>query len=86
MTEKNKPIGQQRIGRLKATIWSNETKNGPLYNVTFSRTYRVDVADDQKKKGDNGWRDTTSFGRDDLLLLAKLADRVHTEITERLAG
>jgi hypothetical protein len=36
--------------------------------TTFSRLY---------KDGDQ-WKDSASFGRDDLLLLAKLADAAHT--------
>ena len=37
---------------------------------TFSRLY---------KDGDN-WQSTESFGRDDLLLLAKVADQTHSWI------
>ena len=43
------------------------------HNVTFSRLY--------KPEGEQ-WHNSTSFGRDDLLLLAKLADRVHSWIYE----
>jgi hypothetical protein len=42
----------------------------------FARTY-VDDA--------NKYHDTDSFGRDDLPLVAKLADQAHTFIFERLA-
>jgi hypothetical protein len=62
-----------RLGRLKATIWTNQTENGVRYNVTFCRLY----------KDGNEWKDSDSFGRDDLLLLAKLADKVHTWIYEQ---
>jgi hypothetical protein len=62
-----------RLGRLKAAIWTNQTDNGPRYNVRFCRIY---------KDGDN-WVDTDSYGRDDLLLLGKLADKVHTWIYEQ---
>ena len=34
---------------------------------------------------DNKYHDTDSFGRDDLPLVAKLADQAHTFIFERLA-
>lgn len=64
----NKPAHEVRCGRIKATIWENETANGTRYNVTFIRLWR----DDQ-----GNWQDSPSFGRDDLLLLAKVADKAH---------
>ena len=65
-----KPIDEVRIGRVKATIWQNGTEDAPRYNVTFSRLY---------KDGDR-WQNTQSFGRNDLLTLAKVADLAHTRI------
>jgi hypothetical protein len=65
-----KPIDEIRIGRITASIWKNATSKGDFYNVTFSRLY---------KDGDD-WRRSDSFGRDDLLLLAKLADAAHSRI------
>ena len=59
-----KPIDEVRIGRVKATILKNGTEVEPRYNVTFSRLY---------KDGDQ-WKSTQSFGRNDLLSLAKVAD------------
>ena len=67
----NKPVEEVRIGSVKAAIWKNETEGGPRFNVTFQRIYR----DDEK-----GWRSTDSFGRDDLLVLAKVADQAHGRI------
>ena len=71
--DKKKPVHEARLGRIKATVWENETQNGTRYGVTFSRLY---------KDGDQ-WKDSTSFGRDDLPLLAKVADQVHTWIFEQ---
>ena len=65
-----KPVDEIRIGRVKATIWRNGTEEQPRYNVTFSRLY---------KDGDQ-WKSTQSFGRNDLLVLAKVADLAHTRI------
>ena len=65
---KQKPAHEIRLGRIKATIWENQTDNGTRYSVTISRLY---------KDGDD-WKQTTSFGRDDLPLVAKVADLVHT--------
>ena len=70
MQTKTKPIHEVRLGFIKAAVWKNETEAGVRYNVTFSRLY---------KDGDQ-WGSTESFGRDDLLLLAKVADQTHSWI------
>ena len=67
-----KPVHEIRLGRIKAAIWENETQNGTRHNVTVSRLY---------KDGEQ-WKDTQSFGRDDLPLLAKVIDRAHSWIFE----
>jgi hypothetical protein len=73
MTTKQKPIHEIRVGAIKAAIWENETTNGTRYNVTISRLY---------KDGD-AWKRTESFGRDDLLVVAKVADQAHTWIIDQ---
>jgi hypothetical protein len=65
-----KPIQEVRLGYIKAAVWKNETETGARYNVTFRRLY---------KDGDQ-WKTTDSFGRDDLLLLGKVADQAHSWI------
>jgi len=70
------PIKTFRLGRIKAAVWGNEVDQQTFYNVTFARTYR-----DEAK----AYHDTDSFGRDDLPLVAKLADQAHTFIFDRLA-
>jgi hypothetical protein len=60
------PVKNLRLGRIKAAVWENETDQKKFYNVTFARTYM----DDAKT-----FHDTDSFGRDDLPLVAKLADQ-----------
>ena len=67
---KPKPIHEVRLGLIKAVVWRNETEAGVRYNVHFSRLY---------KNGDS-WKSTESFGRDDLLLLGKVADQTHSWI------
>ena len=67
-----KPVEEVRIGRVKATIWRNGTDEQPRHNVTFSRLY----------KDSDQWKSTQSFGRNDLLVLAKVADLVHTRILQ----
>jgi hypothetical protein len=71
----NPPVKTFRLGRIKAAVWENEGEQ-KFYSVTFARTYM-----DEASK----YRDTDSFGRDDLPLVAKLADQAHTFIFERLA-
>ena len=70
------PVNTIRLGRIKAAVWENEADNKKFFNVTFARTY----VDDAKQ-----YHDTDSFGRDDLPLVAKLADRAHTFIFEQIA-
>lgn len=71
--QNERPAHQVRLGTVKGAIWKNETSNGVNYNTTFVRPYR-----DEK-----GWKDADSFGRDDLLVLAKVADLAHSWICEQ---
>ena len=68
-----KPISEVRIGRVKATIWRNGTDEQPRHNVTFSRLYKDDAGE---------WKSAQSFGRNDLLVLAKVADLAHSRLFE----
>ena len=68
-SDKKRPVQEIRLGRIRAAIWVNETENGIRHNVTLSRLYR----DEQQGQ----WKDSTSFGRDDLPLVAKVADQAH---------
>jgi hypothetical protein len=70
---KVKPVHEIRLGRIKAAIWENSTDNGTRHNVSLTRIY---------KDGDK-WKDSTSFGRDDLPLLTKVADMAHTWIFQQ---
>ena len=70
MKNKTQPIHEVRLGYIKAAVWKNETEAGVRYNVTVSRLY----------KDDDQWGSTESFGRDDLLLLAKVVDQAHSWI------
>ncbi len=71
-SQANSPVQEILIGGVKAAIWQNETEAGIRHNVTFERIYK-----DGKE-----WRSTSNFGRDDLLILAKVADQAHTWIIE----
>ncbi len=74
----NKPVAEVRVGAVKAAIWSNQTESGVVrHNVTFSRIY---------KDAEGNWKSTSSFGRDDLLVVAKVADQAHSAIFELANG
>ena len=66
-SDKNRPVHEIRLGRIKAAIWENDTQSGTRHNVTITRLY----------KDDEGWKDSSSFGRDDLPLVEKVADLAH---------
>ncbi len=70
---KQQPVHEIRLGRVKGTIWANETDNGIRHNVSITRLF---------KDGDE-WKQTTSFGRDDLPLVAKVVDMAHLWIYEQ---
>ena len=59
----NKPVHKIRIGNVQAAVWSNEGPIGLWHNVTFTRSF---------KQGDE-WKSSSSFNRDDLLVLARIA-------------
>lgn len=68
------PIDHIRIGAINAAIWANETDSGIRYGITFERLYRDPES--------GSWKSTASFNRDDLLVIAKVADWAHTRIHE----
>ena len=63
-----RPVHEIRLCAIKAAVWRNETSGGVRHSVTFARLYKDD---------ENAWKQSTSFGRDDLLLVAKVADLAH---------
>jgi hypothetical protein len=70
-TPKQRPAHEIRFGRLKLTIWKQESDKGPWFSVVPTRSYR---------DAQGNWRSSQSFGLDDLLLLAKLCDLADTWI------
>jgi hypothetical protein len=64
-TANGQPIHKIRHGAVSASIWRQETDKGPLFNVTFQRSY---------KDGDV-WKNSTSFGRNNLLVVSLIAAR-----------
>jgi len=68
----NTPADHVRLGAISAAIWANQTEHGPRYSVTLERLYRDPET--------GSWKSSTSFNRDDLLILGKVADLAHTRI------
>jgi hypothetical protein len=69
----NKPVHSIRLGPVKAAIWANAVGEATRYNVSLCRIY----------KDGESWKTTESYGRDDLLLLSKVADLAHTWICDQ---
>ena len=61
----NQPAHKIRHGAVSASIWCQQTDKGPLFNVTFQRSY---------KDGD-AWKNSASFGRNNLLVVSLIAAR-----------
>lgn len=71
----NPPVHEVRLGRVKGLVWENETRNGVRFSVTIVRLYK-----DEEK-----WLESNSFDRDDLPLVVKVADQLHTFIFNHTA-
>jgi hypothetical protein len=70
------PVFVSRHRALKAAVWRNESEKGPFFNVTVSRSYKSD--------GDE-WKESSSFGFDDVLIVAELLRTCHGFIARELA-
>jgi len=66
---KNRPVHEIRLGCVKATIWRNEYEKGAYYTVSFCELYL---------DGEGNWQQSTSYAREHLPLLEKVASRAHT--------
>lgn len=74
MSDKQPPADVIRDGNIKATIWKRESdEGGGFFNTTFSRTY---------KDEEGNYRDTGSFGANDLLRLSELARSAYGRVRE----
>ncbi len=72
-TDKSRPVHEIRFGSVRAAIWRNTTKSGSMFTVSLSRSYLG-----KDKEGKEVWKDSSSFGRDDLLVAAKALDEAHS--------
>ena len=72
--KKEEPTHEVKRGRIRAAIWMNQTQDADVwFNVTISRLY----------KDDGKWRDSSSFRRDDLLVVAKVVELAYDWIWKR---
>lgn len=69
----NPPVYKIRHGALSASVWRQDTEKGPMFNVSFQRSY---------KDGEE-WKTSTSFGQHDLLLLSFMATQAFQWISEQ---
>lgn len=70
-----RPAQSFRYGAIKCVIWRNEGRNGAFYNTVITRSY---------KDGED-WKESSSFGQEDLPTVAKAALDAHTYVQEELA-
>ena len=69
----NQPAFKFKIGLITATIWENEG----FYSVDISRSYKTNEGD---------WKSTSSYGHNDLLNVAKCAERAENWISRKTAA
>jgi len=85
--QKDRPVRVVRIRNIRGNIWGNRLDDGRIvYNVTIDRIWKEDDQTDEAgavlKAGQ--WQQSQSFGKDDLLIVAKVADLCHTWIYKTL--
>lgn len=68
-----KPVHTIRSGAIEVAIWLRDGDKGPFYTATPRRSY---------KQGDE-WKETDSFGEDDLLRLGKMIHQADDWIVEQ---
>lgn len=73
--EKTKPAFEAKAGFVRATVWSNETKDGIRYNTTVTRRY---------KDGDT-YKSTPSLGERDLIDAVRVLVEAEAWIRTRAA-
>ena len=69
-----KPVHDLKVGRVRGAIWENTGDTGTWHSITFSRLYKDEAG---------SWKDSTSFSRDDLPLLMKVADQAFSILLEQ---
>jgi hypothetical protein len=76
----NKPVEKIRVGSVQFGIFRNESEKGPYYKANLENAF---------KDKDGNWKPTSSYGRRELINLAKaalLAESKIGELTYRDSG
>ena len=60
----NAPVKEIRLGVVKCSIWLNEGASGKRYSSQITRIY----------KSADGWKSSSSFGKEELPLVGRVAD------------
>jgi len=72
-----KPIHEIRLGTIQAAIWANENRpNDVWFGVTVSRRYNDGPC----------WKDSSTFRRDDLPVVAKIMEMAYAWIWDHQAS
>ena len=67
------PVNQIRFGLVKVSIWKSQRRGSDMFSVSVCRLF----------KDGELWKESTRFGRQDLLVLAKALDKAHSWIYEQ---
>ena len=84
---KDRPVKVIRMKNIRANIWANRLEGGGVnYNTTIDRLWKEEDETDGSGRvvKEGPWQKSESFGKDHLLLVAKIADLAHTWIYNRL--
>ena len=73
--EKKQPSAEVAYGSVRAAIWKNETKSGPRYSFSLSRSYR----DEENKP-----RFSRSFEVNDIVSIFLCIHSIHSKIEDLL--
>lgn len=71
-TNSNQPVFTYRLGNISATIWPNQVNDKTYYSTEIVRNY---------KDKDGNWKASSSFSHDELLNVAKIAERAEEYIS-----
>jgi hypothetical protein len=72
------PATEIRLGRVRVTVWENHhPERGKWFSLVPSRSY---------KDGNGEWKSASSFGRDDLLVLAEAARLAYHWVVKQYQG
>ena len=73
------PVYTVQYGRIRGVVWRNSGSEGEWLSVSVTRSYK-DNSDPPQ------WKQATTFGRDDLLVVAEVTRALWAWIVRRQAG